>query len=60
MKRQKIVRVYPTGYIYEEDVLKVLNEFLNDGWEVRHITLVETDRSGRVIHDYIIEKNFKR
>ena len=57
MIRQKNIRVYPPGYT--GDNRNILNELLNDGWEVRYITPVKTDRSGGVIHDYIIEKTFR-
>ena len=57
MKRQKNIGVYPPGYTGNN--FGVLNKLLDDGWEVRYITPVKTDRSGGVIHDYIIEKTFE-
>jgi hypothetical protein len=52
--KQQIFRNYPDGYT--GDSTGNLNRLLYDGWRVLSSVTVSTDKGGRVITDYLLEK----
>jgi uncharacterized protein YvpB len=52
--KNKIHRLFPNGFT--GDSLENLQKLLDEGWVVKIITTVQTLPDGRIISDYILER----
>jgi hypothetical protein len=55
---QTIFRLYPDGYTGNS--LKELQVLLSNGWHVKFITPSLNGNNGKIINDYVLEREIER